>query len=48
MPTTATASIVLPRPGPRTATIAMASKIAGKASITSISRMMTESVEPPK
>ena len=46
--TTPTAIMIWKKPGPRTATIPIASRRLGIESITSIERMITESVMPPK
>lgn len=43
-----TAIITLSMPGPMTATMAMASRMLGKASIRSIRRMIRLSVQPPR
>ena len=48
MPTMPTAIMALVRLGPRIAVMAMASRIDGKASRMSMTRMITRSSQPPK
>ncbi|CAA9463902.1 MAG: hypothetical protein AVDCRST_MAG02-2709 [uncultured Rubrobacteraceae bacterium] len=42
------AIMVLSRPGPKMATMAMASSISGRASMTSMTRMTASSARPPR